>query len=146
MGRRVATNSQIWLLGCREFRGGGGERGYAPPERFAAGVWDILVPKALLTRGQRRMFNALCLTAYHAFMVSGLDFVRAPRRWPRVRRDLGTRMEFGSIVSSEDRFVGSRQEGFLVLFSLKSLFKSYYYHLSQWAFKFGDGGGGCKIL
>jgi hypothetical protein len=67
------------------------------------GVRDILVPGALLTHGQRRgalakskpdtiktwypvkhsacsirVEHALCLTGYHVFIVSSLDFARAP--------------------------------------------------------------------
>jgi hypothetical protein len=38
---------------------------------------------------QLQIEHAQCLTGYHVFMVSGLDFAWAPRR---VRRALGTRM------------------------------------------------------
>ena len=41
-----------------------------------------------------------CLTGYHVFMVSGLDFARAPRRWPRVRGALGTKMRSNESASS----------------------------------------------
>jgi hypothetical protein len=82
----------------------------------------ILVPRALLTRGQRSAMrgsgkiqtkpdtiktwylvkhcacstfieHAQCLTGYHVFMVSGLDFARAPRRAPLTARKKGSGYE-----------------------------------------------------